>query len=331
MASSPGPLLIETAQGPVLCRHSQNAFWSCDEHLLLYYAHPYVGHLPSLHNTQKIEVIVPQKIINLDTQKETFSNKSFFQYENTTKTPFYRRHNLMMAFEPALRSCTLESCEKLKSLLNQTWPLKSPGLSKVQAQSLDLEVNELAKTLSSSDFAESELAKVFTQIKANPVFRYDYVRDGCFARSHLVSHALKEKGYSVGKIWIHGFSLWPREQKKPKDFFAWRYHVAPFVKNKNQIWVLDPGLFEEPVSASRWVHEVLGPNKNIVVTASFSEEDLSLSQNVAVTLTPWTTYTYSSSSPSASETDVSQQLEEARSILEELGTLPALDLFRGAL
>lgn len=191
---------------------------------------------------------------------------------------------MMMAFEPALRSCTLESCEKLKSLLNQTWPFESPGLSRVQAQSLDLDVSDL-----------------------------------------------KEKGYSVGKIWIHGFSLWPRGQKKPKDFFAWRYHVAPFVKNKNQIWVLDPGLFDEPVPASRWVHEVLGPNKNFVVTEHFSEEDLSSSQNVAVTLTPWTIYTYSSASPSASETDLSQQLEEARSILEDLGTLPALDLFRGAL
>lgn len=83
---------------------------------------------------------------------------------------------------------------------------------------------------------------------------FQYVVDGCYARAHKMRQIMENKyGYSCEKVFSYG-SL---EVDAGDCCVYWWYHVAPLVTvdmggGVLQKWVVDPSMFDEPVSIDTW-------------------------------------------------------------------------------
>lgn len=314
----------------ILCHQEiKSEFWACDGKRLLFIGETIVGQVPTLHSLVNLEVNVPARIFDLNVNKALYSNPQNFQYQQAAKSAaasYYRKHNLMMSFEPRLRACALADCQKLKQALQPVLYQKGQ-ITAALGSEIDTNLLAQAKLLTGPtklSKTAAQMVSAFEAVKVNSSLRYDYLKDGCFARSEIVAAQLAAQGFEVYKIWIHGFLLWGYRLDKPKDFFGWRYHVAPVVKVNGQLWVFDPGLFLGPVVAHQWVNEVFGPNQKAVVTNQFSEEEFAEKAQVAVSLSAWQMYPQYVSAPSAqaiTDKEISADVEDARMILEELGNL----------
>lgn len=320
-------LVVVDQKQELLCQQeTKSAFWSCNGDQLLFIGEPIVGQVPTLHSLQSQDVKVPARIFDLKISKELYANPQNFQYQQPGKSAaesYYRKHNLMMSFEPRLRSCTLTDCRKLTSVLNSI--LYQPGTKITPALGVNLTADLLKQAklfpapITNQPKSLVQIESAFASVKENSSLRYDYLRDGCFARSQVVAAQLAEQGFEVYKIWVHGFSLWGESLTKPLDFFGWRYHVAPVARVNDKLWVLDPGLFAKPVEANEWINAVLGPNQQVVVTSKFAEDELAAKATVAVSLSQWPMYPSYGSEVSTGHENISAALEEARLVLEELG------------
>lgn len=306
-------------------QQARSEFWECDGKRLLFVGDTIVGQVPTLHHLEILDVKVPTRIFDLKTDKVVYSNPQNFQYQQAgalATTAYYRKHNLMMSFEPRLRACVLADCQKLKQALRPVLYQRGYPSSEIAAE-LDTQLLEQAKLLPGNVKTSKTLAEMqsaFEAVKADSSLRYNYLKDGCFARSEIVAAQLVNQGFEVYKIWIHGFSLWGYRLDKPNDFFGWRYHVAPVVKVNGKLWVFDPGLFQGPVAAHQWVGEVFGPNQKAIVTDKVLEEELAAKAQVAVSLSAWQMYPqYTSNTQPTSDKETSANIEDARLILEELG------------
>lgn len=320
-------LVVVDQKQELLCQQeNKSAFWSCSGDQLLFIGEPIVGQVPTLHSLQAHNVKVPARIFDVKNNKELYVNPQNFQYQQAGKSAaesYYRKHNLMMSFEPRLRSCPIMACQKLTSLLNPLLYQAGTKLTPALGENLTVELLAQAKLFPSPIAMQpkslAQIEAAFVSVKANSSLRYDYLRDGCFARSQVVAAQLAEQGFEVYKIWVHGFSLWGERLTKPLDFFGWRYHVAPVVRVNAKLWVLDPGLFAKPVEAYEWVNAVLGPNQKVVVTSKFTEDELAAKATVAVSLSQWQMYPSYGSEIGSGHENISAALEEARLVLEELG------------
>lgn len=316
---------VSSGEALLCAQETKSEFWDCDGKYLLFIGDTIVGQVPTLHHLENLKVKVPTRIFDLNAKKELYSNPQNFQYQQTgalATTAYYRKHNLMMSFEPRLRSCALADCQKLKQTLLPVLYQRGQ-IDSISAAVLDAQLLDQASQLSPAVKAFKTLAQMvsaFEVVAADFSLRYNYLKDGCFARSEIVAAQLAKQGFEVYKIWIHGFSLWGYRLDKPNDFFGWRYHVAPVVKVDGKLWVFDPGLFQGPVAAHQWVGEVFGPNQKVIVADKFSEEELAAKAQVAVSLSAWQMYPqYTSNTQPITEKETSANIEDARMILEELG------------
>lgn len=95
------------------------------------------------------------------------------------------------------------------------------------------------------------LNTLFAELKALPI-PWDYKADGCYARAHKMRQHILTKGWDCGKLFLHG-SL---AANASTCCVTWNYHVAPLVRVQNgssvQLMVLDPSLFNGPVSQATW-------------------------------------------------------------------------------
>jgi hypothetical protein len=89
----------------------------------------------------------------------------------------------------------------------------------------------------------------------NGCIPFSYPDDGCWARAHEMCRVILAAGENVGKYWIYG-KLKVQTANNPKCTVSWIWHVAPVLlvdkKPTPEVQVVDPALFREPVSDSRW-------------------------------------------------------------------------------
>jgi hypothetical protein len=120
-----------------------------------------------------------------------------------------------------------------------------------------------------------KVVEVFKQMKAQQNIAFRYPIDGCYARAHLMGKLMQQQGLKPGKVWA--FDDQAMEDKKaparmyaktgnhPKGEVWWKYHVAPILgvrdaKGKLFIYVIDPSLFSEPVTVSKWRARMTHPS-----------------------------------------------------------------------
>lgn len=99
--------------------------------------------------------------------------------------------------------------------------------------------------------------RFFSIVERQPHIPFQYPANGCWARAHemcrLIEHHIDQNAGDVtAKIWHYG-ELSVVTDNTPECSVGWGFHVAPVVKVDGEWLVIDPALFDQPVSVDRWL------------------------------------------------------------------------------
>lgn len=101
-----------------------------------------------------------------------------------------------------------------------------------------------------------------------PCIPFLYPDDGCWARAHEMCRLLINMGLSPSKVWIEG-NLVASTKNNPICYVWWGWHVAPTLCVRGpsflqtQDMVIDPSLFNAPVSKATWKGVQGDPNARL--------------------------------------------------------------------
>ena len=103
-----------------------------------------------------------------------------------------------------------------------------------------------------------------------PCIPFLYPDDGCWGRAHEMCRLIIAAGAKPKKVWIYG-SLHTPTRNNPNCIVNWGWHVAPtlcvrtgFCRTEDR--VIDPALFQEPVSKTTWKGVQGDPGATLVDT-----------------------------------------------------------------
>jgi hypothetical protein len=105
-----------------------------------------------------------------------------------------------------------------------------------------------------------------------PCIPFLYPDDGCWARAHEMCRLMIAQGAHPRKIWING-SLRTPTRNNPACVVYWGWHVAPTLCVRTRLFrhteeVIDPSLFNGPVSEATWKSVQGDPNASLTPTAA---------------------------------------------------------------
>lgn len=116
--------------------------------------------------------------------------------------------------------------------------------------------------------SEQEAGQVFKKLKDDEENSFNFPLDGCYARAHLMASRMDDMGIISGKAFVEG-DLYV---KTTLGEAHWSYHVASLVLVKvngvNVPTVIDPGMFDKPVSFEVWKKKLLS-DKRASLTKEF--------------------------------------------------------------
>lgn len=107
-----------------------------------------------------------------------------------------------------------------------------------------------------------------------PCIPFLYPDDGCWARAHEMYRLMLLEGVTSRKVWIYG-NLHVNTKNNPNCQVFWGWHVAPTVCVIGSGWlgwlfrkekVIDPALFNSPVSKATWKSVQDDPNAQLAGT-----------------------------------------------------------------
>ncbi|MEW6280845.1 MAG: protein-glutamine glutaminase family protein [Candidatus Eremiobacterota bacterium] len=84
---------------------------------------------------------------------------------------------------------------------------------------------------------------------------FEYIKDGCYARAHLMCESLRQNGINCSKVFAFGKLGAENDLQEA----TWWFHVAPmvFVQEPDSgavdVRVLDPGVDREPMAVACWI------------------------------------------------------------------------------
>lgn len=81
---------------------------------------------------------------------------------------------------------------------------------------------------------------------------FNYPPDCCYARAHKMCEYIAGLNISCGKVWNYG-NLCVPTVNHPTGKVKWWYHVAPIVRVGVTETVIDPSMFNRPVTTIQWV------------------------------------------------------------------------------
>ncbi len=112
-----------------------------------------------------------------------------------------------------------------------------------------------------------QAGQVFRTLANRPDIAFRYVDDGCYARAHLMIEHMLALGMKPARAWTfaNGEALHVRRPNDPSKFVTWKYHVAPILRVRfadgKEAWrVIDPSMFDRPVSIATWAGAQRRPN-----------------------------------------------------------------------
>lgn len=142
-------------------------------------------------------------------------------------------------------------------------PKKAPELGCIyQGVFLNAEAAKNLDRIKKNIHPDRTVEQTITMDRASELFKkaqkmddiaWKYKPDGCYARAHLMARRFEEEGVRVDKVWIKGDLYVPETE----PLIQWNFHVAPIVYVKNakgetQKMVIDPSLFDKPVTVEEW-------------------------------------------------------------------------------
>lgn len=223
------------------------------------------------------------------------------------------------SFEPTpLPSADFETNKaRLASLQDhRLWGLKSEKISNrdfsqtAMANQLMQDLGGMAKIHYQQDITRlngpipklSELNQEFQKLAADPNIPFEYIRDGCYARAHVMCDTMNKDGIPSAKLFVmvddpENTALSAKNRYMDAQ---WWYHVAPMCMASDadgqvKPYMMDPSVADHPIQPSEWVRKVWtqpcpihlditrqaqwGPAEQFGVTKTF-EENLFVSQRI---------------------------------------------------
>jgi hypothetical protein len=109
----------------------------------------------------------------------------------------------------------------------------------------------------SSVLSLDKAVEIFDLLADRTDIAFGYSRDGCYARAHIMCRTLIDMGLAPKKAWAFEGQKSLCVEKPDKTNQMWCFHVAPVLSvempdGKIQNMVLDPSLFDGPVSLKEW-------------------------------------------------------------------------------
>ncbi len=115
-----------------------------------------------------------------------------------------------------------------------------------------------------------------------PCIPFQYVIDGCYARAHKMRWIIEKKfGYCSEKVFsfanVGNHRLAVKANKWGGCCVQWWFHVTPLIRVKVQFgkraltlaYVIDPGMFDQPVLLSTWLNAQKNTSCNANATVDF--------------------------------------------------------------
>ena len=132
--------------------------------------------------------------------------------------------------------------------------------------------------------SEEEASQVFKTLKDDEDNSFNFPLDGCYARAHLMASRMDDMGIISGKAFVEG-NLYVDTTIGEAH---WSYHVASLVLVKvngvNVPTVIDPGMFDKPVSFEVWKKKLLSDKraslKQEFYTSRFNYDPSSLNNDM---------------------------------------------------
>jgi hypothetical protein len=133
-----------------------------------------------------------------------------------------------------------------------------------------------------------------------PCIPFMYPDDGCWGRAHEMCRLMIEMGVKPAKVWINAANgpLKADTQNNPQCYVQWGWHVAPTICVRRWWWcflwprrmVIDPSLFEKPVTRPAWKAVQNNPQASLTDTpwtyfwqSGQTDPDFSQTNNVLAT------------------------------------------------
>jgi hypothetical protein len=112
---------------------------------------------------------------------------------------------------------------------------------------------------------------LFSNVRRQPQIPFQFPGDGCWARAHEMVRLIERHfNYATqpvaAKIWNFG-TLTVKTDNNPTCSVSWGYHVAPVVATDSGPLVIDPALFDRPVSIQKWQDKQLDRSAKLIVTS----------------------------------------------------------------
>jgi hypothetical protein len=98
---------------------------------------------------------------------------------------------------------------------------------------------------------------------AAPCIPFNYPDDGCWGRAHEMCRLMLAAGITPNKVWIFG-NLRAASQNNPNCQVLWGWHVAPTLSVGAETYVIDPALFNGPVTQATWAGVQGDPNPTLI-------------------------------------------------------------------
>ncbi len=187
----------------------------------------------------------PQVLVDLDGQL----GQPTLAADVPTFKPADANPSVLTQFDPSSGNQTRIDQQAFQDSLT----LDLGGPAQVTLQHVD-DLSELNGRLPSP----AELSKLTSAFYDSSKIPFEYIKDGCYARAHLMCESLRQHGINHSKVFVFG-SLGAKNDVQDAK---WWYHVAPmvFVQDPESgavdARVIDPGLSREPMSVADWVQAV---------------------------------------------------------------------------
>ena len=111
---------------------------------------------------------------------------------------------------------------------------------------------------------QSELQKEFDKLAARKDIPFEYIKDGCYARAHLMCDEMNHDGMNNSKMFVMVEDSSDANSRLEADnkymHASWWYHVAPVVfaqdDTTHQVapYIMDPSMAKTPLKAQDWIH-----------------------------------------------------------------------------
>ncbi len=113
------------------------------------------------------------------------------------------------------------------------------------------------------------LAMTIHQEVVNDIqFNKTYYKSGCFVRAHWIANRIHQNSYLPVKVFIETSAPEARMKVKLLNGItsSWKFHVAAGFRDQlDQIWLIDPVLFNQPVKLEQWITSLQKRNLDLVL------------------------------------------------------------------